>query len=164
MKHYISSKLTKAKPLSRGEYNLLRDWTIPDNEGFSDEGYLVEYLDSPTTGMPEGFTNYISWSPKDVFERANQSTEGMSFGMAIEAAKKGLKISRVGWNGTGMFVYYVPANSYPASRNNLETVDGLFPDDMVPYREYLALKTAQNDVATWSPSTSDALATDWMIV
>jgi hypothetical protein len=41
---------------------------------------------------------------------------------------------------------------------------GIFPNDMVPYRHYIALKTAQNDVATWSPSTSDALAEDWEIV
>jgi len=29
--------------------------------------------------------------------------------------------------------------------------------DMVPYRAYWALKTAQNDVATWAPSGSDTL-------
>ncbi|WP_220271858.1 Thoeris anti-defense Tad2 family protein [Moraxella bovis] len=34
----------------------------------------------------------------------------------------------------------------------------------MPYRAYLALKTAQNDVATWTPSVSDTLAEDWVIV
>lgn len=34
---------------------------------------------------------------------------------------------------------------------------------MVPYRAYLALKTVDNDVATWVPSVSDILAEDWYI-
>jgi len=86
-----------------------------------------------------------------------------TFGWAIEAIKRGEKVCRRGWNGAGMFIYYVPANSYPASENYLGTMKGIFPDDLVPYRHYIALKTAQNDVATWSPSTSDALAEDWEI-
>jgi len=82
-----------------------------------------------------------------------------SFGWAVERMKSGAKVARCGWNGSGMFAYYVPANSYPAERG--ANVHGIFKDDLVPYRHYLALKTAQDDVATWSPSTSDALATDW---
>ncbi len=85
------------------------------------------------------------------------------FGSAVYLLKTGKKVARKGWNGSGMFVYYVPAASYPVERNNLETMGGQFPDDMVPYREYLALKTAQGDVATWAPSVSDALATDWCL-
>ena len=73
------------------------------------------------------------------------------------------EVARAGWNGKGMYVYYVPAASYPVERNNLETMGGEFENDMVPYREYLALKTAQGDVATWAPSVSDALATDWCL-
>ena len=85
----------------------------------------------------------------------------MSFGMAVEAAKRGCKVSRNGWNGAGMFAYIVPANSYPAQT---EMIKGAFEGDMVPYREYWALKTAQNDVSTWAPSGSDSLANDWCIV
>ncbi|AXF39908.1 hypothetical protein BMBphi_gp060 [Bacillus phage vB_BthS_BMBphi] len=85
----------------------------------------------------------------------------MNFGNAIEAVKKGNKIARKGWNGKGMFVYYVPAAFYPPST---DTMKELFKGEAVPYREYLALKTAQDDVATWAPSTSDALADDWMIL
>ena len=85
------------------------------------------------------------------------------FGSAIYLLKMGKKVARAGWNGAGMYVYYVPAASYPVERNNLETMGGEFENDMVPYREYLALKTAQGDVATWAPSVSDALATDWCL-
>lgn len=88
--------------------------------------------------------------------------EGLNFGQAIEAAKKGKKVARKGWNGSGMFAYIVPANSYPALSEVAKSHFG--ENAMVPYREYWALKTAQNDVATWSPSGSDSLAEDWLIV
>lgn len=84
-----------------------------------------------------------------------------SFGDAIEAAKKGLKVARSGWNGSGMFAYIVPENSYRAQTGVAKEYWG---DRLVPHREYWALKTAQEDVATWSPSSSDSLADDWSIV
>lgn len=87
-----------------------------------------------------------------------------NIGWAVQQMKAGNKVGRAGWNSKGMFAYYVPPASYPAARNTNSTMAGLFPDDMVPYREYLALKTAQGDVATWAPSVGDALATDWELV
>ena len=41
--------------------------------------------------------------------------ELVDFGEAIKLLKNGKKVSRKGWNGVGMYAYYVPANSYPAS-------------------------------------------------
>lgn len=81
----------------------------------------------------------------------------MNFGDAIALLKEGSKLTREGWNGKGMFVYYVPANIYKAQTPAARSVFG----EEVPYRAYFALKTAQNDVAVWTPSTSDILATDW---
>ena len=86
------------------------------------------------------------------------------FGTAVEALKQGARVAREGWNGKGMFLYYVPENKYPASRNEHGTMIGMFKDDMVPYREYIALKTVDNQVVPWAPSISDALAEDWQIV
>ena len=85
----------------------------------------------------------------------------MNFGGAIQAAKEGKKVARSGWNGSGMFAYIVPADYYPAQTGAAKSH---FGDNLVPYREYWALKTAQDDVATWAPSGSDSLAEDWMIV
>jgi hypothetical protein len=85
-----------------------------------------------------------------------------SFGSAIEALKQGYKVARTGWNGSGMFVYYVPEASYPAQTGVAKSHFG--ENAMVPYRAYLALKTTQEDVATWVPSGSDALAEDWATV
>lgn len=91
-------------------------------------------------------------------------TERISFGDAIAALKEGLRVERAGWNGKGMFLYYVPENKYPASRNEHGTMVGVFEDDMVPYGAYIAMKTAQNNVVPWLASQTDVLAEDWQIV
>ena len=40
MHKYIGTKLTEAEPMTRGDYNKYRGWTIPRNENPEDEGYL----------------------------------------------------------------------------------------------------------------------------
>ena len=86
----------------------------------------------------------------------------LNFGQAIEAAKQGKKIARKGWNGNGMFAYIVPAQSYPAQTEIAKNYFG--ENAMVPYRAYWALKTAQENIATWTPSGSDTLAEDWIVL
>lgn len=63
MERYIGTKVINAKPMTRGEYNILRAWKIPSDENPLDEGYLVEYED-----------RYISWSPKATFESSYRRT------------------------------------------------------------------------------------------
>lgn len=36
----------------------------------------------------------------------------MNFGKALENLKEGKKVQRQGWNGKGMFIYYVPKGEY----------------------------------------------------
>lgn len=86
---------------------------------------------------------------------------GMTFSAALEAVKEGRRITRSGWNGAGQYIWYVPPGSYPA---RMEAIKGVFPDDLVPYAGYLALKNAQNEVVPWTPSQGDLFATDWVIV
>lgn len=66
---YVGTKVVRAVPMTRIEYLGLRGWALPDNENPDDAGYLVEYADGGAPNV-EGFTGYVSWSPKDVFERA----------------------------------------------------------------------------------------------
>lgn len=66
----------------------------------------------------------------------------ITFGDAIKAAKQGKRIARQGWNGKGLWVYYVPAAAQ--------------------YNHYLALSDGHT-VSTWAPSCSDTLADDWHI-
>jgi hypothetical protein len=161
MKKYIGTKQVAAREMTREEYNFYRGWTLPADEDGMDEGYLVEYLDGGKPNHP-AHGGYISWSPKEHFDNAHRELTDLTFGMAIEAAKKGKKVARTGWNGAGMFVYYVPAAKYKAQTSVI--MDMGFDNNLVPYREYWALKTAQNDVAVWAPSGSDSLAEDWVII
>jgi len=156
---YIGTKIVQAKPMNRLEYNQLRGWELPADEDGSDEGYLVEYTDGGRANVP-GFEGYVSWSPRDVFARAYRSYVGASFGVAIVALQAGLKVAREGWNGKGMFLYYVGENSYPAQTDAAKEHFG----DMVPYRAYIAMKTVDNEVVPWVASQTDILAEDWLVV
>lgn len=92
-----------------------------------------------------------------------EAGDQFDFGSAIYLLKIGKKVMRDGWNGKAMFLYYVPAASYPMQRNSLETMAGVFEGDMVPYGAYIAMKTAQNNVVPWLASQTDVLATDWCL-
>lgn len=164
MELYYGTKKIRAQPMSLGAYNEYRGWTLPAEEDFTAPGYLVEYLDSPKPGMHPNHDNYISWSPADVFEAAYQRTDSLSFGHALLAMEEGRRLTRFGWNGKGQFVYYVPANSYPADRNTMQTLAGLFEDGMVPYEGYHALFNAQGKIVPWAPSQGDMAAKDWVII
>lgn len=66
---FIGTKTVEATPMGRGAYNRYRGWNIPINENPDDEGYLVEYTDGGKANDARHM-GYISWSPKDVFERS----------------------------------------------------------------------------------------------
>lgn len=87
----------------------------------------------------------------------------VDFGTALHLMELGERMQRSGWNGKGMFVYIVPAASYPAQRNTKGVLVGDYLDDMVPYAAYIALKTANGEVVPWTISQSDALAADWQL-
>lgn len=117
--------------------------------------------------VPDGKPNTFYPIKSDVFEKTYEHvgdeylTKNLTFGRAINAAKYyGEKVARYGWNASGMYAYIVPDGSYPAVTEIAKKEFG----EMVPYRAYWALKTAQGDVATWAPSSSDSLAEDWYIV
>lgn len=84
----------------------------------------------------------------------------MNFGQVLVELKKGARVSRKGWNGKDMFIYYVPANSYPAVTEVAKKEFG----DMVEYRDYLAMKTVDSTVVPWVASQTDILAEDWGVV
>lgn len=161
MERYIGTKLINAKPMTRAEYNTFRGWTLPADENGDDAGYLVEYIDGGKANTPE-YTGYVSWSPKDVFNRAYRLAIGMSFGDAVTVLKAGGKVARDGWNGKGMFLFLVPGSNFVVNRPPLL---GIYPAGTeVDYRAHIDMKTAQGDVVPWVCSQSDMLADDWQIV
>ena len=147
MRKFIGTKVINAKPMTRLEYNQFRGWDFPSNENGADAGYLVEYVDG---GKPntDQFAGYVSWSPAEQFENAYRETSGMSFGLAIEALKKGLKVARAGWNGRGIYVQLVQAKDFEHSE----------------MCAHFAIKNVRNSFDTWVASASDSLADDWMMV
>ena len=83
-----------------------------------------------------------------------------TIGGALEALQAGHKVARKGWNGKGMYLYYVPANSYPAVTDIAKKGFG----ESVPYQAYIAMKTVQNTVVPSLASQTDLLADDWFVV
>ncbi|CAM3845408.1 DUF2829 domain-containing protein [Parendozoicomonas haliclonae] len=83
----------------------------------------------------------------------------MTFGEAIEAIKQGKSAKRSGWNGKGMFIYYVPGGDYKTQTEVAQNVFG----ETAHYLPYIAFCTAQGDVVPWLASQTDILATDWSI-
>lgn len=84
-----------------------------------------------------------------------------SFGNAIDMMVAGKKLSRLGWNGKGQFVYYVPEADYDAVTNAAKEIA---KDGKVHYNAYFALKTVNGNISTWIPSITDCMATDWYTV
>ena len=169
MKTYIGTKLIKATPMNRLDYNTMRGWTVPADENPADEGFLVEYLDGGKPNMV-GYAGYVSWSPKEQFENAYKPSQNMAFGMALEALRRGLRVTRHGWNAAGMWVTLAGPNEGNKihaenfwSQNNADFARSQ-PGFEVVVTPYFTLKNAQNQIAVWVPSTSDCLATDWTIL
>lgn len=148
---YVGTKQIEARPMTRGAYNYYRGWPIPSDEDPNDNGYLIKYSDG-----------YESWSPEKQFDEAYRPCDNMTFGIAIEMLKKGFRVARKGWNGKGMFLYYVPVGAYaPCTKIAVSLVN---ENGLVEYGAYIAMKTAQGNVIPWLASQTDMLAEDWVIV
>ncbi len=160
MKQYIGTKIIEAEPAYRcmdGQGHI----TITDDpsEAFPnfpsvEDGYRIRYADG-----------YVSWSPKEVFEEAYRPTDCMNFGLAIEAAKKGAKITRRGWNGKGMWVVYRTGypEGIPCNKNTADAV-GIPEGSLFKVRPYLQMKCVDGSFQMWLASQSDILADDWEVV
>jgi len=171
MKRFVGTKLIDAKPMTLGDYNKYRKWEMPQDEKPLREGYLVEYVDGGDSNHPD-HKNYISWSPKEVFEKAYREMGGMSFGMAIEAAKLGMKVAREGWNGKDMWIAYMTPMHLPAystqgnvRKVNDRTANLIGEDTPLDTLGYFAMWTADKKwLPGWLASQTDMLADDWTVV
>jgi hypothetical protein len=171
MNTYVGTKLVKMRPMTRAEYNVYRGWELPSDENGTDEGYLVEYMDGGKPNMP-GHDGYVSWSPKEQADGAYRPSAGMSFGLALEAMKKGHRVARSGWNGKGMFVFLVPGSELTAGvlrpgtpYKALADEMGMAEGDAFTICGHIDMKAADGSmVVGWLASQTDMLADDWSIV
>ena len=156
MKHYIGTKVVQAEPafrVSAGDFkNVIhpKTYAVPeDRTGQTwEDGYKVTYSDG-----------YESWSPKEVFEEAYRPTDGMNFGLAIEAAKRGERIARKGWNGKNQYVELACCVSYMNSDQLIVNADHKNIGNKA-----LAFVGTSGVQLGWLASQADMLAEDWYIV
>lgn len=148
MKKYIGTKEIMARPMTRGEYNAFKGWTMPSNEVAAEEGYLVEYADG-----------YKSWSPKKVFEEAYRECDHMTFGLAIEALKKGKKVARKGWNGKSQYCELASNISYVNAGKDVVNCEHVAIGNKA-----IAFVGTSGVQMGWLASQADMLAEDWCIV
>lgn len=161
MQSYVGTKVINAKPMTRQEYNDLRNWALPPDEVGSDLGFLVEYIDGGKPNSPN-FDGYISWSPAEVFNKAYKPNTALGFGEALLYLKLGKKVARAGWNGKGMFVFMVPGSVFNVNRPPLL---GIYPlGTEINYHAHIDMKTADGLIVPWLCSQTDMLAEDWAVV
>ena len=154
IKEYIGTKIVKAWPCCRvvNEHGNIEYSTIAStNDPFAmsvEEGYRIQYED-----------DYLSWSPEDVFEAAYRETTGMPFGLAIEAAKKGKRIARAGWNGKNQYVELATCISYVRNDGGIINTH----HDAIGNKALAFVGTSGVQMG-WLASQADMLADDWRIV
>lgn len=86
----------------------------------------------------------------------------MTFSEALTLVKHGHKIAREGWNGNGMFLFFVPGSRFKVNR---EPLLGIYPEGTeIDYHGHIDMKTAQGYVVPWVASQSDLLSEDWVVV
>lgn len=102
----------------------------------------------------------------DSEEVLHEGEEG-SFGKAIESLKRGMFVTRKGWNGKGMFLWLKPMAMIksewckdPKLRDIIDANGG----EMMAGGT-ICMKTADNMILTgWLASQTDMLSNDWILV
>jgi hypothetical protein len=161
MEKYLGVKLISAEPMLRsiGINEGLVRINSTDPSILDQEGYKIIY-----EGDGKGYT---SWSPKEVFEKAYRRIDNLTFGLAIEALKLGKKITRSGWNGKGMFLFYLPAGNISVKIMSDPALIKIAEDNggNIECLPSIRMKNADNKLLTgWLASMTDIFAEDWMII
>lgn len=91
-------------------------------------------------------------------DEAYRPTDGLSFGLAIEAAKKGMKIARVGWNGKNQYVELAERISYENAAHEV-----INAQHEAIGNKALAFVGTSGVQLGWLASQADMLADDWRI-
>lgn len=146
MEQYVGTKIVEAEPKTRGECD--KGPGVLTSDLAAEPGYRVRYADG-----------YESWSPKAAFEEAYRLTSNMNFGLAIEAAKKGHKIARKGWNGKGQHVELASCISYKGPDGVIVNAD----HDAIGNKAFAFCGTSGVQMG-WLASQADMLADDWEVV
>lgn len=156
---YIRMHQVDAEPMKFGEFKdkYPKSGGANVERGANDDGYVIFYRGG----------EYVSWCPKKEFEDVSRPCDGMTFGEAIEAMKRGWKVTRIGWNGKGMYIWVMPGSTVNGCNQitdpHLAEIDKA--DGEIRFLGSIRMRTATGDVLTgWLASQTDMLAEDWEIV
>lgn len=115
-----------------------------------------EELDIRQTDRPEYTFSNVASDEWQVADEKNCPELGgvatFSFGDAIKYIKRGLKVSRKGWNGKGMYLFLADGEDLTSclSEGDFECASSV------------CMKTAQNTICVgWLASQADMLSEDW---
>ncbi len=94
----------------------------------------------------------------------------MTFGAAIRAMTDGLPVTRLGWNGKGLFVFrqvpsLVPCGLVPRMTSLPERVKEVLVARVfdLRYKDQFCLVSPDSTLQGWAPSAPDVLAEDWEV-
>lgn len=90
--------------------------------------------------------------------------QNVKFGEVIEAIKDGKFVSRNGWNGKGMYLFYRKKANYIPMNETLEDACNKEGLDSAPIEAHILMKNAQGTFSIWMPSIMDIFAEDWCIL
>lgn len=163
MKQYIGTKIIKARPGTMAEAQALKcgcpvevQERIFKNSGtVNQKGYIVEYEDG-----------YISWSPTHAFEGAYRPCDNMTFGLALEAMKKGCMVARKCWICKS--IYIQDGSRVESVHLRADAIKNYCKSRVIQHMNinpHIDMKAADGSlVIGWTPSQLDMLADDWVIV
>ena len=156
---YIRMHKVDAEPMKFGEFKdkYPKSGGANVERGADDDGYVIFYRGG----------EYVSWCPKKEFEDVSRPCDGMTFGEAVEAMKRGAKVSRLGWNGKGMYIWVMPGSTVRDCNQitdpHLAVIDKA--EGEIRFLGSIRMRTATGDVLTgWLASQTDMLAEDWAVV
>lgn len=134
MKKYLGVKIVDAEPMCEFDFLKFSDKgkAIVSSEYINRLGYKVTYEDG-----------YVSWSPKEVFEKAYRLITGLTFGLAIEALKQGKKVARTEWIGKDAYLMLVHGDEQLSC---------------------IVIHKVNNILDRWLPDETSIFAEDWMII
>lgn len=152
---YIGTKIVEMVPMSAKKAEILIDRSLcTDHADTKESGFLVRYSDG-----------YISWSPAKAAHEAYTSCADMSVGLAIEAIKRGHKVSCYRWNSVHCYIYYVQGTKVPASKlRNEAKYHNTSTEETININGHFDIHTPTGIIVGWTPSSEDLVHEDFYIV
>lgn len=77
------------------------------------------------------------------------------FSVALLFLKDGERVARNGWNGNGMYITLVSGDNWAMDKHE---------NTVCEKRDWLGIKTVDDQFMPWTPSQSDVLADDWVVL